>query len=67
MSLHLKDIGDRLGCIHAAIPSLFIFSACAWLLIPSIQLYGRYDMVVLEIVWQLGFGVQLPTLFSSGW
>jgi hypothetical protein len=33
---------------------------------PSIQLLGKCDMVVLEIVWQLGFGVQLPILFSSG-
>jgi hypothetical protein len=34
-----------------AILTLFIFYACAWLLIPAIQLYGRYDLVVSEIVW----------------
>jgi hypothetical protein len=35
MNVHLRNDGDRLGCIHATIPTLFIFFVCAWLLIPS--------------------------------
>jgi hypothetical protein len=57
--------------VHSRYNSDSVYILCMCMAInsfkASIQLYGRCDLVVSEIVWQLGFGVQSPTLFSSGW